>query len=191
VVAVGRLVEKKGFVHLVDAVALLRQRAPLDRVTIAGEGPLRGALEARVRELGLDGVVQLPGALVPAEVRELLERADLMAMPSVVARDGDRDSMPVVVKEALAMELPVVASDEVGLPELVRPAFGRLVPPGDPAALAAAIEELLALPAEERTAMGRAGRAHVLEHCDVDRETAKLDRLMRHAAAGGGSRLAP
>jgi colanic acid/amylovoran biosynthesis glycosyltransferase len=182
VVAVGRLVEKKGFVHLVDAVALLGQRAPLDRVTIAGEGPLRGALEARVRELGLDGVVQLPGALVPAEVRELLERADLLAMPSVVARDGDRDSMPVVVKEALAMELPVVASDEVGLPELVRPAFGRLVPPGDPAALAAAIEELLALPAEERAAMGRAGRAHVLEHCDVDRETAKLATLIESAA---------
>ncbi len=82
--------------------------------------------------------------------------------------------MPVVVKEALAMEVPVVASDEVGLPEVVRPEWGRLVPPGDAAALAIAIDELLALPAAERAAMGRAGRAHVAEHCDAAREAARL-----------------
>jgi glycosyltransferase involved in cell wall biosynthesis len=99
-----------------------------------------------------------------------------------VAADGDRDSMPVVVKEALAMEIPVVASDEVGLPELVRPEFGRLVRPGDANALATAIRELLALGPEERAAMGRAGREHVLAHCDVDRETRRLADLIESAA---------
>jgi glycosyltransferase involved in cell wall biosynthesis len=99
-------------------------------------------------------------------------------MPSVVAADGDRDSMPVVVKEALAMEVPVVASDEVGLPEIVRPEFGRLVPPGDEAALAAALAELLALPTAERAAMGRAGRAFVKEHADSRAEAAKLSGLL-------------
>jgi colanic acid/amylovoran biosynthesis glycosyltransferase len=182
VVAVGRLVEKKGFHHLVDAAALLSRRAPLERLVVAGEGELREELLRRARDGGVDGIVELAGPLDPSGVRELLEHADLLAMPSVVAADGDRDSMPVVVKEALAMEVPVVASDEVGLPEVVRPEWGRLVPPGDPAALARAIEELLALPPDERAAMGRAGRAFVLEHCSVDREAARLRRLIEAAA---------
>jgi colanic acid/amylovoran biosynthesis glycosyltransferase len=96
----------------------------------------------------------------------------------VIASDGDRDSMPVVVKEALAMEAPVVASDEVGLPELVSEEWGRLVPPGDPEALASAIDELLSLPAEERIRMGRAGREWVLSACSLDRETARLAALI-------------
>jgi colanic acid/amylovoran biosynthesis glycosyltransferase len=169
VLAVGRLVEKKGFRYLADAADEL----PGARFSIVGAGPLEGELRGRA--------VELLGPRSPDEVRELLESADLLAMPCVVAADGDRDSMPVVVKEALAMEVPVVASDEVGLPELVRPEWGRLVPPGDPRALARAIAELLALPDAERAAMGRAGRAHVLEATSVHRETEKLARLIAHA----------
>jgi glycosyltransferase involved in cell wall biosynthesis/GT2 family glycosyltransferase len=178
VIAVGRLVEKKGFRYLIEAAARLEQSAPLERLVIVGEGPLRAELEALAERLGLAAKLELVGAREHDEVRARLEEADLLAAPCVVARNGDRDSMPVVVKEALAMELPVVASDEVGLPELLRPAFGRLVPPGDPRALAEAIAELLSLPPEERAAMGRAGRAHVLEHADVHRETAKLAELI-------------
>jgi glycosyltransferase involved in cell wall biosynthesis len=184
VVAVGRLVEKKGFRHLVEAAALLRDGGtPLDRVTILGEGPLRAELEEQVESLGLGAVVALPGPAPPSAVRDLLEEADLLAMPCVVAADGDRDSMPVVVKEALAMEVPVVASDEVGLPELVRPDFGRLVPPGDSAALAGAVAELLALDPPERAAMGRAGREFVLRFADVTDQTARLARLIEAAGA--------
>ena len=79
------------------------------------------------------------------------------------------------------MEVPVVAT-EVGLPELVRPEWGRLVPPGDSAALAGTIRELLALPDGERAAMGRAGRAHVLALASVRRETEKLAGLIERAA---------
>ena len=174
VVAVGRLVEKKGFAHLVRAAALLRER-----VVIAGDGPLRGELERLVDELGLRELVELRGALPHDEVRELLERADVLAMPCVVAADGDRDSMPVVVKEALAMEVPVVGSDEVGLSELLREPWGALVPPADPAALADALAAVLGRPADERAEAGRAGRRFVLEHCDVHRETARLAELMQ------------
>jgi glycosyltransferase involved in cell wall biosynthesis len=92
----------------------------------------------------------------------------------VVAANGDRDTMPVVVKEALAMEIPVVASDAVGLPEVVRPEWGRLVSPGDAEALARALDEVLSLPPEERAAMGRAGREFVADHCNVRTETARL-----------------
>ena len=148
---------------------------------IAGDGPLRPRLEQLVSELGLEGVVELPRAPDSDAVRDLLEAADLLAMPSVIAPDGDRDSRPVVVKEALAMGVPVVASDEVGLPEVVAPGWGRLVPPGSPPELAAAIVELLALPGDERAAMGAAGRAFVLEHCDVRREADRLAELIRRS----------
>jgi glycosyltransferase involved in cell wall biosynthesis len=177
--AVGRLVEKKGFSYLVEATALLRERGQEpERVTIVGEGPLRGALTEHARDLGVDDLVQFVGAREPAEVRELLEDTDLFTLPCVVAANGDRDSMPVVVKEALAMEIPVVVTDEVGLPEIVRDGWGRLVPPRDAAALADALEELLALDASERAAMGRAGRAFVLEQANLERETEKLIGLI-------------
>ena len=194
--AVGRLVEKKGFTTLIEAVALLERRAPIESLTIIGDGPLHDELLARVGRLGLAARVRLAGARGPAAVREALDAADVLVMPCVVAPDGDRDSMPVVVKEALAMEVPVVASDEVGLPELVRDGWGRLAPPGDAEGLATAIEELLALPAERRAQMGAAGRAFVREHCDGSREAAKLLELIdptpRRVAAGasgcGGDR---
>jgi colanic acid/amylovoran biosynthesis glycosyltransferase len=181
VVAIGRLVEKKGFAQLVEAAALLSEREPLEWVTIVGDGPLRGELAARISRLGLEDTVRLAGWRDPEAVRELLEEADLLAVPCVVAADGDRDSMPVVAKEALAMEVPVVASDEVGLPELVRPEWGRLVRPGDAEALAAAIAELLAMDPDERRRMGRAGREFVLGHADVTAETRRLSDLIEAA----------
>jgi colanic acid/amylovoran biosynthesis glycosyltransferase len=182
VVAIGRYVEKKGFDVLIEAVARLQDAAPLDRVLVGGDGPLRDELEALRDRLGLRDVVALPRAWGQQAVADLLEQADLFAMPCVIASDGDRDSMPVVVKEALAMEVPVVASDAVGVPEMVRPDWGVLVPPGDPGALAAAIAALLALPPVERARMGTAGRAFVSEHCNVDREAEKLSMLIASAA---------
>lgn len=193
VVAIGRLVEKKGFEHLVEAASLLRERAPV-RIVLVGDGPLRSAIAARIETLDLVGSVELREAWGAEQVAAILEQADLLAMPSVIAADGDRDAMPVVVKEALAMELPVVASDEVGLPELVRPEWGRLVAPRDAGALAAAIEELLELPSERRREMGRAGREHVVSHCSLRQETRRLALLVeaaiRASASGGGSRRA-
>lgn len=178
VLAVGRLVEKKGFGHLIDAVAQLQGTAPVDRLDIVGEGPLGPELRGRVTRLGLESKVRFLGALAHDAVRAAMERADLLVMPCVIAADGDRDSMPVVVKEALALEVPVVGSDEVGLPELIEPGWGRLVPPGDPRALALAIEELLDLAPEQRAQMGRAGRTHVLEYANAGREGARLARLI-------------
>ncbi len=181
VLAVGRLVEKKGFADLVRACALLRDEPAFTGLTIVGEGPLEGELRALVASLGLEAHVTLLGALAPAAVRGQLEGASVLAMPCVVASDGDRDSMPVVVKEALAMEVPVVATDEVGLPEIVDATCGRLVAPGDPRALAAALGDLLRAGPQERAALGQAGRARVLERCDVDAETRRLVALITTA----------
>jgi colanic acid/amylovoran biosynthesis glycosyltransferase len=169
VAAVGRLIEKKGFAYLLAAARSL----PDVRVLIAGDGPLRDELE---RDAPAN--VELLGALPPDQIRQLLEQADLLALPCVVAADGDRDSMPVVVKEALAMEIPVVGSDEVGMPEMVRDEWGRLVPPSDTEALAGAIAELLALPPDERAAMGRQGREFVVGNFSVRDEALKLIGLV-------------
>jgi colanic acid/amylovoran biosynthesis glycosyltransferase len=169
VVAVGRLIEKKGFAYLVEAARAL----PDVHVQIVGEGPLRAELERNA-----PGNVELVGPLPPREVRSRLERADLLALPCVVASDGDRDSMPVVVKEALAMEIPVVGSDEVGMPEMVQSEWGRLVPPRDAGALAEAIRELLDLPAEQRAEMGRRGREYVVRNFSVRAEAQKLEGLI-------------
>ena len=181
VLAVGRLVEKKGFDVLVDAAAALDGDA---RVLIVGDGPLRAALERQIEKTGAP--VRLLGGRPPAAVLEALQEADVLTMPCVVARDGDRDSMPVVVKEAMAAELLVVASDEVGLPECVMAPWGWLAPPGDAAALAAALRTALAVPASERAAAGAAARAWVREHADVDAETAAMAALIEASAARRG-----
>ena len=175
VLAVGRLVEKKGFGGLIDAVAQL----PDVGLRIVGEGPLRGALEQQAERSGAAGRIAFAGSLPPAEVRAALEGADVLAMPCVIARDGDRDSMPVVVKEAMAMELLVVASDEVGLPECVREPWGVLCPPGDADALAAALHRMLALSPQERASAGRAGRAWVGANADVEKETARMVAVLQ------------
>lgn len=178
VLAVGRLVEKKGFIHLVRAAAQPQLAAAAIRVLIVGEGPEREALEREIGRLGLAEKVELLGRREPEEIRGLLEHAAVLAMPCVVASDGDRDSMPVVVKEAMAMEVPPVVSHEVGLPELLRPVDGRLVEPGDPAALAAALAEVLALAREGRMAIGHCARARVIEVADIRRETARLSHML-------------
>jgi glycosyltransferase involved in cell wall biosynthesis len=181
VVAVARFVEKKGLQYLLDALALLEPAGTVERLVLVGAGPLEGRLREQTERLAVAHRVEWAGALEHDGVRDVLERADLLAMPSVVAADGDRDSMPVVVKEALAMEVPVVCSDEVGLPELVRAEWGRLVPPGDAAALAEGIRELLDLFPDQRAAMGRAGRTFVSDFADVNREAAKLAELIERS----------
>ncbi|MFL5886403.1 MAG: glycosyltransferase [Thermoleophilaceae bacterium] len=170
VLAVGRLVEKKGFRHLIEAARI----ADVERVVITGAG----RLEPELRALAEGAPVELVGPRDADGVRSLMEEADIFVAPSVIAADGDRDSIPVVVREALAMELPVVASEVAGLPEVVRPEWGRLVPPADPAALAAALDSLLALPVDVRVEMGRLGRRFVMETADPDREAARLAALI-------------
>ncbi|MGH2920345.1 MAG: glycosyltransferase, partial [Solirubrobacteraceae bacterium] len=177
VLAIGRLVEKKGFHVLVDAAA----EVPDVRVQIIGDGPMRRELLRRARRSGAD--VELLGACTPSQVCAALEGADVLAMPCIVARDGDRDSMPVVVKEAMAMELLVVASREVGLPECVRKPWGHLAAPGDAGELAAALTAALARPADERRHAGALARDWVQSHANVDVETARMSDVIERLHA--------
>ena len=177
VVAVGRMVEQKGFGDLA-AVAVDIGR----EVVIAGDGPLRESLAS-------SPAVRMPGAVSPAEALRYIEGASVLVAPSVIAADGSRDGIPTVLKEALALGTPVVASDAVGNPEVVRPAHGVLYPAGDRAELLAAIRGLLAR--DDREAMGRAGRSFAEQEADI-RVTAgrlrELWRSARDAGAGPGGR---
>jgi glycosyltransferase involved in cell wall biosynthesis len=136
-------VEKKGLPLLIEASALLRDRGVDLRVWIVGKGRARPQLEALIRGLKLKGVVELVGPQNQGEVRERYRAAHLYVLPCVVGADGNRDGLPVSIVEALACGLPVISTPVTGIPEAVRHREnGLLVPPGDPRALAAAIEEL-------------------------------------------------
>lgn len=158
VLAVARLVEKKGLAHLVDAVGHLRDRGLQVRCVIVGEGPERSALEQQARDRGLESLVEFVGALPHDEVRHLMAEATVLVMPSVVAESGDRDSQPVVVKEAMACGVPCVVTDEVGLPEVVTAESGWIVPPRDSNALADAISQAVREPQPARQARAAAAR---------------------------------
>ena len=158
IISVGRLVEKKGFTDLVRAMARLAERQAAARCWLVGDGPQRAALRREVESLGLADRVELLGWMTPGELKmTAYEQASLLAVPSVVAHDGDRDGLPNVVLEAAAMGLPIVATTVGGLGGLVRDGETALVAePGDPAGLAAKIASALDDP---EAAMGRARRA--------------------------------
>jgi glycosyltransferase involved in cell wall biosynthesis len=154
VLAVGRLVPKKGFDVLIDAFARLDRPAEL---RIVGEGPERARLEARAARLGLSGVggssgvVRFDGRRTHAELPELYAESDIVAVPSVVDLNGDRDGLPNVVLEAMASGCAVVASDVAAIGAAVHHGEnGLLVPPNDPSALAAALGALVDSPLRRR-----------------------------------------
>lgn len=167
---VGRLVPRKGAVVLVEALALLRAAGRDTELHIAGDGPERESLTARVAELGLGGAVRFLGVLDESGVAVALGRAGLVVVPSL------SEGLPTVIMEAMASGLPVVASAIDAIPELVRDGeTGRLVPPGDPVRLAGAIADLLDRP-ELAQRMGAAGQRRVFERHDADRNARALLR---------------
>ncbi|MEJ5888224.1 glycosyltransferase family 4 protein, partial [Pseudokineococcus marinus] len=167
VAAVGRLVPKKGFDVLLDAVALLRGRGVDVRLRLAGAGDGAADLARQVERLGLRSVVELLGPLPQHDVVALLRGAAVFAAPCVVADDGDRDGLPTVVLESLATGTPVVSTPVTGIPEaVVDGVTGLLVPERDATALADALQRLLA-DGEERERLSRAGRGHVEQRFDV------------------------
>jgi colanic acid/amylovoran biosynthesis glycosyltransferase len=136
-----------------------------------------------IEQAGLRGHVRLLGARSGSEVKALLDDADLFVLACVVAPDGDRDGMPVALAEAMAMGLPVVSTELPGIDELVRPGTGILVPQHDVRALAEAIDEIGKASPGARAAMGRAGRAVVLESFVVAAGVDRLVTLFRAAIA--------
>lgn len=184
ILGVGRLVEKKGFDDLVRACAVLADAGAAFRCRIVGTGERAAALQALVDDLGLADRVALVGPLPRAALIDLVPHATAFAAPCVVGADGNRDGLPTVLIEAMALGVPVVATPVTGIPELVEDGqTGLLVPERDPAALAAALRRLLADPALRRR-LADAGRARVEADFDVRANVARLHALF----AGGAAR---
>jgi glycosyltransferase involved in cell wall biosynthesis len=172
ILTVGRLVPKKGFIHLIRACELLAQQGVNFQCWIIGDGPERPALQSAIVDARLQETVVLLGA--QAQVKRFLQQADLFVMPCVLDESGDRDGIPTTLMEAMAMELPVISTDLSGIPELVTDELnGLLVPPADPEALAHAIARLLG-DEKLRRKLGASARRFVENNHNLETNTRQL-----------------
>ena len=178
-IAVGRLARDKGFAYLVRAVALLASRGTAVELDIVGDGPERRPLERLTRRLGLRDRVAFRGWVRFDEARALMARATLLVHPS----DRLGDGLPNVLREAMALGTPVIASRVAGIPEALDGGCGVLVPPRDVGALADAIALLLGDVAMRRTMAERA-RHRTEQQFDMLKNGARLAELLRRTAPG-------
>ena len=181
ILSVGRLTETKGFPYLLQACRQLKEKGRRFRCVIVGEGPDRQALEGQIKSLGIENYVRLAGALTRSDVQALYREAQLFVLPSIVARNGDRDGIPNVVLEVMAAGLPVVSTEISGIPEAIQHGkTGCLVPERDADALAHATEELLQNP-ERCRQLGAAGQAYVSAAFGNAQHMDALDAILRKA----------
>ncbi|HEX9723557.1 MAG TPA: glycosyltransferase [Vicinamibacteria bacterium] len=167
----------KGLRYLVEACKELHDRGIDFRSRIVGEGEERKFLESLIADLGLDGRVEILGGLPQETIERLLPEADCYVQPSVVTPSGKMEGIPVSIMEALACEVPVVASAISGIPELVEHGVtGSLVPPADSRALALALLDVVRDPERFRR-RARAGRLRVLKEYRLERNVAEIARL--------------
>jgi len=144
IIAVGRLIPKKGFGDLIRACALLAARGKSFRCEIIGEGPLKHELRRQIDEMYLQNSVELTGAKPQTQLRGRLAAANVFVLPSVIDPDGGMDNLPTVIMEAMATGLPVVSTNIAGIPEMIiENETGFLIQPGDAVAMADAIETMI------------------------------------------------
>lgn len=173
-VCVGRLCEQKGQLLLVEAAALLAAEGVDFTLVLAGDGEMRPQIEAAIARHRLGGRVRITGWIASAQVRDELVAACALVLPSFA------EGLPVVLMEAMAVGRPVLSTYVAGIPELVRDGVeGWLFEAGSPEAAARAMRACLAAPAAQLEAMGRAGRARVLERHHIDTEAARLLAVWR------------
>ncbi len=174
---VGRLVKKKGTAVLLRACAILKARGVPFQCCIVGDGPERAHLELQSGMNQLQDVIQFAGTIPNSRMRSFYERAAMFVLPCIIDESGDRDGIPNVILEAMAMELPVVSSNISAIPEVVQHGVnGYLLEPADSAGLADALQKLLYDP-RLRNRMGKQGRKMVAIHFDLERNSESLAAL--------------
>ena len=177
IVAVGRLVEKKGFSYLIDACQLLAEAGRKFDVEIIGKGPLEADLRARIDRLGLADQVKLVGPRPQDEVKQHVQQAAVFAAPCIIGQDGNRDGLPTVLLEAMALGTPCVSTDVTGIPEIIRDGItGLCVPQKEPATLAVALTRLLDNSAL-REYLATKARQLIEADFDIHQNTARIRHL--------------
>ncbi|MHB1869837.1 MAG: glycosyltransferase [Steroidobacteraceae bacterium] len=180
ILAVGRLVPKKGHEDLIAACAVLRDQGVNFECEIVGSGPLLDSLGAQIGRHNLAERVMLSGPMTHRELIVRYREADLFVLAPRIAEDGDRDGIPNVIAEAMAVGVPVVATEVSGIPELVRHGHtGLLAPSRDPQALALQMKRLL----DDRqlgTDLARTAREVLRQEFDLWETTRDLHALMAH-----------
>ena len=175
--SVGTLHEVKGQTYLIEACRLLEERGVKFSCHFIGDGPDLAVLSEQVKQAGLTDMVHFHGRCTHQEVVELLQDADVLVTPSVPTKDGRREGIPVVLMEAMASGLPVVATAISGIPELVEDKLnGFLTPAGDAPAIASALERLYNDP-DLRQQFAQAGREKVIDEFDLYKNASTLARL--------------
>ena len=178
ILSVGRLVEQKGFIFLVEACRMMKNQYAMDfQCRIIGEGKERARLENAIAEQGLDATVELLGAKEQSEVVRLMNDTDVFVLPCVQQRDGAMDGIPVALMEAMAKGIPVVSTALSGIPELIANGTGKLVPPGDSRSLADALQEIQQMPLSEKRQMAQEARRMVHQQFNIATEAEKLKAL--------------
>ncbi len=151
---------------------------------MAGQGRLADSLEERIQKLGLGESVEVISYMNEQSLRLLFDEADAFALACLVAPGGDRDGIPVVLMEAMSMEVPVVSTDVAGIPELIVDGrTGLLVSQADPLALAEAIERLMD-DDDLSDRLAKSGRVHVMEHFSATEVAKELAETLRRSGPG-------
>ncbi len=177
VLAVGRLVPKKGFERLIKACALLRDEGLSIECRIVGDGELRPKLDAMIRSLDMGDNIFLLGAQPRSEIYRLLQSATIFALPCMVDQHGDQDGMPVSILEAMAMGLPVVTSPVGGVGEAITSEdFGVLVPPTGERELANILRQLWSDPCQ-RSSIGKNARRRIIDQYNLRTNVSRLSDL--------------
>lgn len=177
IIMVGRFTEKKGHVYAIRAFAQALSRGVDAHLTFAGDGEREPACRRLVRDLGIDDHVTFAGVLTPDEVAHALATSDVALVPSVVARNHDREGSPTVAKEASACGVPVVGTFHAGIPEIVdHGTTGLLAPERDVDALANHLLTLVRDP-DLRRSMGHAARQRMMREFDLNQRVDALERV--------------
>ena len=178
ILAVGRLIAKKGFADLIGACGLIAERGKSFQCEIIGEGPLENELRGQIERLNLQNRVVLPGAKQQREVRQRLAAANVFVLPSIIDPDGGMDNLPTVIMEAMATGLPIVSTTIAGIPEMVvENETGFLLRPGDAVALADAIEKVINnLSLAQK--LGQAGCERAQELFSIEKNVRELCALL-------------
>ena len=177
ILGVSRLVEKKGFRYLLQACRILLHRKQDFKCVLIGEGPERVFLTQQIGSLGLQDCVTLTGAQPQEQVLEMMKRATVLVLPCVISKTGDKDALPTVLLEALAMGLPAISTHLSGIPEIIEHGkTGLLVPPGNPEQLAKAMNEVLSN-LQLQGHLSRGGRAKAEAVFDIRKNVLELQNL--------------